>query len=802
MRSNMARAADMDYYGRGDERQNSNIQAHTPAMSSRRAEIEAKREKSNAMRDEREKRHQDQGARVEALNQDISPLRLPSTVTLAGETSESDQKIDTLTTFDTTYEAPTTDTKYTDDITTPPEPQTAPPPTSFARLNSGPTPPPWPSRRPRPRRNPATSSTTPTPHSPPPPPPSWAVPTSLTISNFPATLTEDQLDDLLTDQKLPLPRIYEHQQSHQSAYPPSVVPAPLPPGRSAYMPPAPPPLPVPPGSASSPADDWGNIPARYPSAAQSYSRYSHTPDSDLSRQNTRPSLPSYDTDHSSRHNSQNRIERYPSSSSQSSNQLPPTPPAPPHRSPQRTDTVGRRPLPPPPPQESGSDDYFSQPNGNNYVNQDELFDQIENIINVAGNNPGAASHSPSIQINQRPVNGNESQLSYHAPLDQHGSGHRNGGTINGHLSPYLAQENYNTSDESDIEAAAGLAAMQMAEAQEEADEARRRSGGSGLFSSYTSQQPVQQYSTLEVNNEQQTSASDSDYVPVDMGLYGGSYEPHFSYGGGPNQLAAGSSSLENHSQPVSSSGSQRRSKAASDADAYDYPTDPIHPFPPFSANATFGTGGLSEPSAIRQRLSYDEGDEITLTDTQTAAAGEPPDMFYHPGMSVRRPLPPPPASEQRRYHRHEREVHKLHGGTKKSFFCPHGDCKRSSGSGFTRKENLTGHIRRVHRRVSASSDTGLSSLKREDGRDEVAQVELIAKERSEPPRAMAKSKEEARAEKRQMTRVRAEEVANARAEEMARKGEWMRKDGERESNSDKDDDVDELLHKWTTLYTV
>jgi len=180
--------------------------------------------------------------------------------------------------------------------------------------------------------------------------------------------------------------------------------------------------------------------------------------------------------------------------------------------------------------------------------------------------------------------------------------------------------------------------------------------------------------------------------------------------------------------------------------------------------------------------------------------------------------------------RHEREVHGLHGGTKKPLFCPHGDCRRSSGAGFTQRENLAEHIRRVHRRVSASSDTGLSGLKREDGRDEVAQVELIAKERSEPPRAMAKSKEEwtrkdsekerererelamararakeerARAEKRQMTRVRAEEeVANARAEEVARKGEWMRKDGERESNSDKDDDVDELLHEWTTVYTV
>lgn len=54
--------------------------------------------------------------------------------------------------------------------------------------------------------------------------------------------------------------------------------------------------------------------------------------------------------------------------------------------------------------------------------------------------------------------------------------------------------------------------------------------------------------------------------------------------------------------------------------------------------------------------------------------------------------------------RHEREVHKMHGGTKKSLFCPFNDCKRSSGAGFTRKENLAEHIRRVHRRTSMSAD--------------------------------------------------------------------------------------------------
>jgi hypothetical protein len=54
--------------------------------------------------------------------------------------------------------------------------------------------------------------------------------------------------------------------------------------------------------------------------------------------------------------------------------------------------------------------------------------------------------------------------------------------------------------------------------------------------------------------------------------------------------------------------------------------------------------------------------------------------------------------------RHEREVHKMHGGTKKSLYCPFHDCKRSSGAGFTRKENLAEHIRRVHRRTSMSAD--------------------------------------------------------------------------------------------------
>ncbi|KAI8932208.1 hypothetical protein NX059_011086 [Plenodomus lindquistii] len=65
--------------------------------------------------------------------------------------------------------------------------------------------------------------------------------------------------------------------------------------------------------------------------------------------------------------------------------------------------------------------------------------------------------------------------------------------------------------------------------------------------------------------------------------------------------------------------------------------------------------------------------------------------------------------------RHEREVHKMHGGTKKSLFCPFHDCKRSSGAGFTRKENLAEHIRRVHRRTSMSADMNGLIVRRDTG---------------------------------------------------------------------------------------
>lgn len=46
--------------------------------------------------------------------------------------------------------------------------------------------------------------------------------------------------------------------------------------------------------------------------------------------------------------------------------------------------------------------------------------------------------------------------------------------------------------------------------------------------------------------------------------------------------------------------------------------------------------------------------------------------------------------------RHEREVHNKHGGPRKQLNCPHINCKRHTGKGFSRQENLNEHLRRVH----------------------------------------------------------------------------------------------------------
>lgn len=206
--------------------------------------------------------------------------------------------------------------------------------------------------------------------------------------------------------------------------------------------------------------------------------------------------------------------------------------------------------------------------------------------------------------------------------DEHHT-HTNGSVATG-TGQYVNYDAY--SDESDAEAAAGIAMMRMAEEEEKAEAQRRRSRGdtmSSLFPPYASP------TNPAFQTSQQESTSDSDYAHHDLALYGGGYEGQMHYG----------------ESPVLDSAAAQEYRGGFNDDT----TTAFHFTTPARVD-TGGTGGLSEPSAMGRRMSFDYGDEdadpvLTMPDgdipsgSQSPEKGEPADLFYHPGM---RPLPPAP----------------------------------------------------------------------------------------------------------------------------------------------------------------
>lgn len=217
-------------------------------------------------------------------------------------------------------------------------------------------------------------------------------------------------------------------------------------------------------------------------------------------------------------------------------------------------------------------------------------------------------------------------------------------------------------DESDIEAAAGLEAMRIAEEQD----ARGGTGALSFSGGYEGGHSTQ--------HQSQGESSDSDYKHMDLGLIGGGYEAHMSYGddlGGLN--TEHSSEMEDQSRPLPTahdlgrerSDSYSRTPAAGLGGMTDYSipgVGDIHPFPAFEAARvdTFGTGGLQRPTSQSHRLSFDEGDEQVLlhsrlsesrlsgrSGSDSPSRDDMPELFYHPGMSsassYNRPLPAVPA---------------------------------------------------------------------------------------------------------------------------------------------------------------
>ncbi|KAL3422370.1 CNH domain-containing protein [Phlyctema vagabunda] len=225
-------------------------------------------------------------------------------------------------------------------------------------------------------------------------------------------------------------------------------------------------------------------------------------------------------------------------------------------------------------------------------------------------------------------------------------------------------DTYDHYDEDDIEAEAGLEAMRLADEQE----AQLGSGGLS-FGTYETQPQPPAHRTLP--QQPDNDSSDSDYKNMDLGLVGGGYDAHMSYGADIGGMSTGhSSEMEDQSRPlptpdeigrVESYGPEGTAGLGGMTD-YAIPGEAaLHPFPAFEDARvdTFGTGGLQRPTSQSHRLSFDEGDEqvslhsrndsrlSNVSGSDSPSRDDMPELFYHPGIQYNnRPLPAVPSMSQ------------------------------------------------------------------------------------------------------------------------------------------------------------
>lgn len=114
--------------------------------------------------------------------------------------------------------------------------------------------------------------------------------------------------------------------------------------------------------------------------------------------------------------------------------------------------------------------------------------------------------------------------------------------------------------------------------------------------------------------------------------------------------------------------------------------------------------------------------------------------------------------------RHEREVHNKHGGPRKQLNCPHMNCKRHTGKGFSRQENLNEHLRRVHTDASALPANG--GMQGDETEEDALGGDMVGQKRKRTARGAQGADEEVREE---LKRIKLEnEELKRQSEEMMR----------------------------------
>ncbi|KAI9843288.1 MAG: hypothetical protein M1837_006503 [Sclerophora amabilis] len=361
-----------------------------------------------------------------------------------------------------------------------------------------------------------------------------------------------------------------------------------------------------------------------------------------------------------------------------SNALPSPPaPPPPQHSPQRSSTLGRhphaRPLPGPPQGSTIPEEYNDDVNGDDrYERTDEelaqesIWKEVEAAVMDPRPGSGTQRRSPRIEVSHEGgTQSDETSRPLPMPMPNYGNSlsSRDGRPSNGHPSALGTGQgvNYDVySDDSDAEAAMGVAAMRMAEEQDAVNGLQFGSSGpEPIFRTSGDQHQEQQAPAVDVS-------SDSDYATVDMSSMGGGQPGHLSYGAETNSSASyrQSSEADHHrhksvdsrdSRINSSFSTPSLGRGPGQGPTHDYflpDQDAIHPFRSFQSVArvdTDGTGGLAEPSAHPRRMSFDEGDERSWdafaderSNSQSPSKEDFPEMFYHPTRTDR-PLPPVPS---------------------------------------------------------------------------------------------------------------------------------------------------------------
>jgi hypothetical protein len=317
-----------------------------------------------------------------------------------------------------------------------------------------------------------------------------------------------------------------------------------------------------------------------------------------------------------------------------------------------------RPLPTAPVEDDTESDYDE--GEEDTIDEARAQEQIYQEIEAAVGGVGSTRTGPNSDLLDSELGDLQRYNSRAATLNSAGVGRFPSEASTLHQNNVATAYEFEDEDESDVEAIAGLEAMRLAEQ----EDAKRGSGNFGVYDS--SSRPSQPAEDLN-------ASSDSDYANIDMGLYGGGFPAHLSYGTKDFEaLNTGNiSEMDDQSRPLPTPNELHKSEGHDPAPGlggmteYAIPGEAtIHPFPAFEPARTDnpGYGGFQRPSSQGHRLSFDEGDEQAsigsryadsrlsgISGSDSPTKDEFPEMFYHPGMTSgnNRPLPPVPSYDGR-----------------------------------------------------------------------------------------------------------------------------------------------------------